>query len=620
VDVASLVGVKLGNFRLERLLGRGRMGVVYLARDEALLRPTAVKILSWASPERQGLDPEAWFLAEARNVARINHPHVLQIYGVAKHIPHCYIAMEYADGASAEAWVAEHGPMPPLRATEILLQTASALQAAHDAGVVHRDVKPGNVLLTSDGGAKLGDFGMAVSVQADASSTTLRAGTPFYTAPEIWRGQFASAATDIYALGATFFHLLTGRPPFASATLEELMTAHLEAPVPDLQELLPDIPAACNQVIQRAMAKSSQDRYPSAQALSWEVRGLVRELNSVVPGARPSRSDHERLQRPSARIGASDFFGFSVRPFEWVDPLSAPGVGEPFRSMQRTLWEALNDTSAHTVFLGGERGSGKTTLARQLVAMYEPSALVASLCNDEPNTPLQQQVSRAFGLVPSASSKPNGELEGLLNELERTQSSRPNAALLVLDNIGASPARLTELAVLMQAASKTKSFRMLVLASPELEGRWSHAGKRDEELSLRHLMMPPLTARQTLAYLADWLHFALQPHPHRVLITPDAGLLVAHRSGGNLARINRIAQHMLEAAASERRSVLCAWDAWSAPADTLYPLASQKLTKPSVWPHRDVLEVLDAQRRSVGIAARRSHPVAESGAPLESQR
>ncbi|HET9931024.1 MAG TPA: serine/threonine-protein kinase, partial [Polyangiaceae bacterium] len=194
----NLIGTKLGNYRLERLLGRGRMGVVYLARDEALLRPTAVKILSWSLPEQHGLNPEDWFLAEARNVARINHPHVIQIYGVAKHAQHCYIAMEYVAGAAADAWVSETGPFSPLRATEILLQAANALQAAHDADVVHRDVKPGNLLITADGTAKLGDFGMALTVTGDARFEATRAGTPYYTAPEIWRGQSATRSTDIY--------------------------------------------------------------------------------------------------------------------------------------------------------------------------------------------------------------------------------------------------------------------------------------------------------------------------------------------------------------------------------------------------------------------------------------
>ncbi len=100
-----MVGAKLGNYRLERLLGRGRMGMVYLARDEALLRPTAIKILSWAMQEPTGQNPEHWFLSEARNVARINHPHVVQIYGVARHGAYCYIAMEYVEGSSADVWI-----------------------------------------------------------------------------------------------------------------------------------------------------------------------------------------------------------------------------------------------------------------------------------------------------------------------------------------------------------------------------------------------------------------------------------------------------------------------------------------------------------------------------------
>ena len=188
-DLTRLVGVKLGNYRLERLIGRGRMGVVYLANDEALLRPTAIKILSWRLADAQGQDPLQWFLAEARLVARINHPRVVQIYGAAKQGDRCYIAMEYVDGSSAEAMIARLGRVGPDVATDILLQAASALEAAHRSGVIHRDVKPANLLIRDGGVTKLGDFGMALgSAELRTGTAHLRVGTPYYTAPEIWSG------------------------------------------------------------------------------------------------------------------------------------------------------------------------------------------------------------------------------------------------------------------------------------------------------------------------------------------------------------------------------------------------------------------------------------------------
>src|SRR6266542_4314479 len=160
-DLTTLAGAKLGNYRLERLVGRGRMGVVYLANDEALLRPTAIKVLSWSVAEARGHDPVQWFLAEARMVARINHPRVVQIYGAARQADYCYIAMEYVPGQSAEAMVSD-GPVAPEVATDILLQAAAALHAAHRSGGIHRDVKPANLLVGAGGVTKLGDFGMAL--------------------------------------------------------------------------------------------------------------------------------------------------------------------------------------------------------------------------------------------------------------------------------------------------------------------------------------------------------------------------------------------------------------------------------------------------------------------------
>ncbi|MCM2334504.1 MAG: serine/threonine protein kinase, partial [Anaeromyxobacteraceae bacterium] len=256
-DLTRLVGAKLGNYRLERLIGRGRMGAVYLAIDEALLRPTAIKVLAWAVEEARGQDPVQWFLSEARLVARINDPHVVQIYGAARHGESFYIAMEYVQGESTEALLAASGRLQPEVATDILVQAARALLAAHRSGVVHRDVKPANLLVGPGGITKLGDFGMALGAAGiRTGGAQVRAGTPFYTAPEIWRGGGASAASDIYSLGATYFHLLTGRPPYQGADVAAVERGHLEAAVPDPRALAPGLPTSCAELVRRTLAKA----------------------------------------------------------------------------------------------------------------------------------------------------------------------------------------------------------------------------------------------------------------------------------------------------------------------------------------------------------------------------
>jgi len=274
-DIARLAGDKLGNYRLQRLVGQGRMGVVYLATDEALLRPTAVKVLSWALSETYGQDPVQWFLAEARLVARINHPRVVQIYAVARHGDARYIAMEYVDGPSTEALVEQHGPMAPAQALEVLIDAAAALQAAHECGVVHRDVKPANLLLGSGGTAKLTDFGMALSLSDDrAGFSGVPAGTPLYTAPEVWLGAPASPASDLYALGATGVWLLTGRPPFRGRDFIEIKQAHLRTPFPDPRQPSPAIDPPLLAVLSRALAKAPEQRYATARALGEALRAL----------------------------------------------------------------------------------------------------------------------------------------------------------------------------------------------------------------------------------------------------------------------------------------------------------------------------------------------------------
>jgi serine/threonine protein kinase len=333
-DLTRLVGLKLGNYRLERLIGRGRMGVVYLANDEALLRPTAIKLLSWKAADAHGQDPVRWFLGEARMVARINHPRVVQIYGAARQGEHCYIAMEYVVGRSAEALVAE-GPLAPELATDILLQAAAALHAAHGSGIIHRDVKPANLLVGAGGVTKLGDFGMALgSADLSVGNAHIRVGTPYYTAPEIWSGGKASASSDIYALGATYFHLLTGRPPYPGPSVAAVEQAHLRAPIPDPRELVPTLPASCAALVMKALAKDPRARQESALVLLWEGRRAMQDLAAASGAGRspdphldfgvtPLPTPEERPSPPPAPELLRTALGFAYRPFSAVAPPAA---------------------------------------------------------------------------------------------------------------------------------------------------------------------------------------------------------------------------------------------------------------------------------------------------------
>ncbi|MFC7500553.1 serine/threonine-protein kinase [Nocardioides sp. CPCC 206347] len=201
-----------GRYTLDREVGRGASGAVWLGRDEVLGRPVAVKRIGMLSGQTH--DP-ARAAREARLAARINHPHVVSVFDLVQTDDALWLIMEYVDGPSLSSVVRESGPLTPTAAAELLEPVADALVAAHAQGVVHRDVKPSNILVSEAGGAKLSDFGIARGDQdATLTQTGLVTGSPAYLAPEVATGVLASPASDVWAFGATLVHVLTGRPPY----------------------------------------------------------------------------------------------------------------------------------------------------------------------------------------------------------------------------------------------------------------------------------------------------------------------------------------------------------------------------------------------------------------------
>jgi type II secretory pathway predicted ATPase ExeA len=611
----DLTGSRLGNYRLTSVLGRGRMGIVYLAHDEALLRPTALKVLSWCFLESRGSSPEAWFLAEARNVARVNHPAVIQIYNAAKQGNHCYIAMEYVEGLSGDALVSRNGPLSPIDATQVVLQIAGALSQAHGCNIIHRDVKPANVLIRSDGTAKLGDFGMALHTTGHTPRSTDPVGTPYYMAPELWQGTPANPASDIYALGATYFCLLTGRPPYPIRDLPPLIQAHAHSPVPDPTNLVASVPAKCAGIVRKCLAKSPGDRYRSVQELSWDLRGLLRGLDDRARPPAAARSAERQTATdaaPEGRVPSPDQpgatwwrdLGLTLRPFGDIDLREVPYLGEPLRSVREQIETIVRCEPGSTIVLAGAPGSGRTALVRSAQMDGSAATPMAYLNLDSAGgegtrgRTLAQWACEALGAVPGPSVTGDSYLERLIEHL--AADARP--AALVFDAVPEEASVLESLATLARAAYGTKCMSLLVVASPGFTRQLSLEGV--DPAAVKELSVPPLDGLQTEAYLRSWIAAAQAPGAAPLLFTPDAAVVICHRADGNLRRINALATNILQLAALDRRRVLPSWYAWGVSHEEGWVPEASQVGRPPAWPPRQVLALLNAHRERAGMPLR----------------
>ncbi len=272
-------GQSIGAFEIVRLLGAGAMGMVYLAKDNVLRRDVALKLLNKGNDE---IDHELHerFLREARAAARLIHPNVVQIFQIGETQRHRYIAMEFVEGASTRHVARQYGGRLPMQfALEKMREAADALRLAASMGICHRDIKPANLLLTSGGALKITDFGLAA--QVDGSGTIGQAsaqieGTPFYMGPEQWSGGVLTPAADIYSLGCTFYHLLTGSRPYPANDFYGSMQAHCNSPVPDARSLVPDLDPTLADLLKRCMSKQAYDRPSAEQLMEWLDQILLR--------------------------------------------------------------------------------------------------------------------------------------------------------------------------------------------------------------------------------------------------------------------------------------------------------------------------------------------------------
>jgi serine/threonine protein kinase len=315
-------GTRLGDYEILAELGGGGMGRVYRAKDLTLERIVALKTLAPQFRTDEMLVQR--FLKEARAAARLNHPNIVQIYDFGKEGDIYYLAMEYVEGESLAA-ILKGGPFTESEAITVTRFTCLALSVAHAEGLVHRDIKPDNLMLTSKGQLKLVDLGVAKRVDEDQSLTQTgqALGTPHYISPEqIRAARNIDGRADIYSLGATLYHLVTGRPPFRGSSSALVMSMHLNQPVEDPRSINPALSEGLGHVLRKMMAKEPEERYPDADAVD---RDLYRVEIGEVPEAATAVYEDPDKTSMSVRPQTSPF----ATPPRQASPSGTPAPAAP---------------------------------------------------------------------------------------------------------------------------------------------------------------------------------------------------------------------------------------------------------------------------------------------------
>jgi serine/threonine protein kinase len=301
----SVPVVSGGRYRVEQPLGHGGMATVYLAHDEELDRPVAVKLLAENLADDAALRKR--FLREARLAARLSHPNVVSVYDAGETDDgRPYIVMEHVEGVTLADVLRERRALPAGEAAGLAVQACRGLAHAHAAGLVHRDIKPQNLLLRPDGTLKVADFGIARAAETTAltqAGTVL--GTAAYLSPEQAAGEDVTSATDVYSLGAVLYELLTGRPPYEFDSLPELAEKQARGSITPVSELSPEVPPHVEDAVMRSLARNPAYRPASADALASELEPEEPATNVAPAPRRPSRRGRAWLALAAMLVAAA---------------------------------------------------------------------------------------------------------------------------------------------------------------------------------------------------------------------------------------------------------------------------------------------------------------------------
>jgi eukaryotic-like serine/threonine-protein kinase len=343
---------RLGHYDIVAELGRGGMGVVYKGHESSLNRYVAIKVLADSLAHDEGVKER--FLREARSMAALNDPHIIQIYYIGEDQGQPFFVMEFVEGESLGTLLKREHKVPVGPAAKIIYQTALGLATAHDKGVIHRDIKPGNLMVSSRGSIKIADFGIALSNQDlsnKLTSTGEFVGTPGYLSPEVCLGKQVDRRSDIFSLGIVLFEMLAGRMPFTDESPLGLMLEVVRAEIPDVRELNGEVDEKIAWILSKMIAKEPEDRYQSCHELAEDLyahplvakSGPITIVPKVSAAAATMIGQKTPLSNPGAAV-ANTRITPSAQPVPPAGPASAAASQPAFE--RRSVLDSQGDAGA----------------------------------------------------------------------------------------------------------------------------------------------------------------------------------------------------------------------------------------------------------------------------------
>ncbi len=564
-------GDRIGDYIVERPLGAGGQGSVYLAHDAVLRRPVALKIISGAGEENLSA------VDEARMIATLDHPNIVRVHHVQRHGDTWLMAMEYVDGADLKERVQQVGPLSRTRALRFAAAAAEALEHAHQLGVIHRDVKPQNLLVSRTGALKLADFGLAAFMGTNVGSAGL--GTPQFMAPEVWAGEPATAQTDVYCLGGTLLYLLTGTAPFPGKTTDKLKEAHLKL-VPKLSSSLPEDIA---HLLQRCLAKKPSARPASARALRAELLQLMGDstLEPAIPLPDGEGESFANLSQ-QARVAADEAV------------LAAP----PYGSARNRLAKAL-ETIPPVVLVHGPQGEAIERVVRAVVdATGDRFYLGARTMLTGPGSLVDTLASN----LKLGKLSPATAFTKIVTELQPRQGAGANPGLMQIKIqrklTDADASDVIELA----RAAHGKSLVFLILGDEASGQKLFDAFEAAHQTPLlREVEIQELTPVETAAYARLWSATATNDS---IRWTHDALRLLAQLDSARAAPLDRLIQNAIALSRWLKMPFLTSWCVMGAAVHPRYIHSLEDILpkwreRPSLWPDAPTLSLLSSLRSNI---------------------